>query len=218
MPALSFGGHEFRVVDRAALFWPARSALIVADLHLEKASWFALHGQMLPPHESRATLDRLAQCIATSGAREVWCLGDNFHDDAGADRMTADARAVLLDLTTQCDWHWIVGNHDAHLPPLVGGRILDQASVDGLILRHRAEPAETRPELSGHFHPKYRAVARARGVSRPCFMLSETKLILPAFGALTGGLRADHIEIRAAIGVGATALVASGAHLLRFKT
>jgi uncharacterized protein len=218
MPALAFGGHDFRVVDRAALYWPTRRALIVADLHLEKGSWFALHGQMLPPHESRATLDRLAQCIATSGAREVWCLGDNFHDNAGPDRMTDDARAVLVDLTMKCDWHWIVGNHDAQLPTRVGGAILEHAAVDGLILRHRADPAETRPELSGHFHPKYRAVARGRGVSRPCFMQSETKLILPAFGVLTGGLRADHVEILAAIGVGATALVPSGTRLLRFKT
>jgi len=35
-------------LPQGALFWPARRALLVADLHLEKASWFARLGQMLP--------------------------------------------------------------------------------------------------------------------------------------------------------------------------
>jgi uncharacterized protein len=216
MPALAFGGHEFLVTDRTALFWPERAALIVADLHLEKASWFALDGQMLPPHDTMATLDRLARLIKETGAREIWCLGDNFHDDAGASRMTESARSVLAELTQSYDWHWITGNHDEHLPPHIGGTIMIEAEVDSLILRHRANLAEFRAELSGHFHPKYRAQSARGGVTRPCFVESRSKLILPAFGSLTGGLQAQHPEILAAAGNAAEALVASGNRLLRF--
>ena len=59
MVPLSFGGHELRALPQGALFWPARAALLVADLHLEKASAFARTGQMLPPYDSMATLAEL---------------------------------------------------------------------------------------------------------------------------------------------------------------
>ncbi len=216
MLPLVFGGHDFRVVGRTALYWPARGALIVADLHLEKASWFAKRGQMLPPYDSLATLERLAQLIDQSGAREIWCLGDNFHDDAGTERLSGKAKALLAQLTAQSDWHWIIGNHDEHLPDDIGGRIKEEVEVDGLILRHRASITDQRPELSGHFHPKYRASARGHGVSRPCFVMSASKLIFPAFGAFTGGLAADHPEIMAAVGQRGEALIPTTTRLLRF--
>lgn len=216
MPSLAFGGHKFRVVGRTALFWPKRAALIVADLHFEKASWFAERGQMLPPYDSLATLERLSRLIDETDAREIWCLGDNFHDDAGAGRLGGEARSLLARLTNQTEWHWITGNHDEHLPDTVGGKIVKEALVDGLTLRHRANTADEQPELSGHFHPKYRMSARGHGVSRPCFVASATKLIFPAFGALTGGLAADHPEIATAVGQRSEALIATSTRLLRF--
>jgi uncharacterized protein len=216
MPPLSFWGHDFRVAGGRALFWPIRRALIFADLHLEKSSWFAARGQMLPPQDSEATLEQIQSLIAQTGASEIWCLGDNFHDSAGPERLLGNAKALLSRLTSTTDWRWIVGNHDEALPQGIGGTILEEAEVDGLILRHRADPSDARPELSGHFHPKYRATARGRGVSRPCFVVSESKLILPAFGALTGGLRANHPEISAAVGLGAEALIPVSGRVLRF--
>lgn len=216
MPPLTFGGREFGVAGGTALFWPARAALIVADLHLEKASWFAARGQMLPPHDSQATLDRLAALIRTCEAREIWCLGDNFHDVDGPERLTSAARGTLSALTGATRWVWITGNHDERLPAGIGGEIVEEAELDGLILRHRADPLELRPELSGHFHPKHRAEARGRSVSRPCFVASATKLILPAFGALTGGLAAWHPEIMAATGEQRSALVPTAKAVLNF--
>ena len=91
-----------------------------------------------------------------------------------------------------------------------------EAEVDGLLLRHEADPGETRPELSGHFHPKLRISHRGRLVSRRCFVATERKLILPAFGSLTGGLDAHHPEIIRAVGKGAQALVPVQDKLLRF--
>jgi uncharacterized protein len=216
MPPLSFAGHDFHVVDRTALYWPRYAALIVADLHLEKASWFAARGQMLPPHDSLATLERLARAASSVYVKTIWCLGDNFHDDDGAHRIGDTAKALLTDLTSSYDWRWITGNHDAALPPLVGGTILDEAEIEGVVLCHEADPRRTRPEMSGHFHPKYRAQGARGAVTRPCFVMSQTKLILPAFGALTGGLYAHHDAIRRAVGPSAEALVASGERLLRF--
>ena len=71
MVPLSFSGRNFRVTRTGGLFWPERQALLVADLHLEKASWFARFGQMLPPYDSHATLELLQGDIAATGAKSV---------------------------------------------------------------------------------------------------------------------------------------------------
>ena len=214
--AFDFAGHSFRMLADRALFWPRHRALIVADLHLEKASWFARLGQMLPPYDSLATLAELDAVVAATDAREVWCLGDSFHDSHGSDRLPDDAGAILCRLTAATRWTWIVGNHDGAMTDRCGGTVVADAVVDGLVLRHEADPADGRPELSGHFHPKLRLRVRGRSVARRCFVATATKLVLPAFGSLTGGLDPDHPALIDAVGRDAQALVALEGRLLRF--
>jgi DNA ligase-associated metallophosphoesterase len=216
MVRFSFAGHALAALPQGALFWPERRALIVADLHFEKASWFAGTGQMLPPYDSMATLADLAALVAATAPREIWCLGDSFHDSAGCDRLPEAARATLTGLTAAHRWVWITGNHDPDLIDRCGGEVMREAEIDGVVLRHEADPAEPRPELSGHFHPKLRLTVRGRRVARRCFVATARKLILPAFGALTGGLDAAHPEIVRAVGADAQALVALDDRLLRF--
>jgi len=211
-----FGGHDFIPMADAALYWPARGALLVADLHFEKASWFASFGQLLPPYDSVETLARLDALVTATGAREIWCLGDSFHDLRGVERMPARARAVLDRLTATVDWTWVVGNHDPHLDAGIGGRVIDEIEVDGVLLRHEAVRDETRPEISGHFHPKLRITVRGRRIARRCFVHSDRKIILPAFGALTGGLDAADPAIGRAVGRPAQALVPTAERLLKF--
>jgi DNA ligase-associated metallophosphoesterase len=216
MVPFSFAGHDLAALPGGALYWPARRALIVADLHFEKASWFAKGGQLLPPYDSIATLTDLTALVTASTPSEIWCLGDSFHDSAGCERLPARAQSMLRSLTGAHDWIWITGNHDAGLMDHCGGRIVDEAEVDGLILRHEADPHDLRPELSGHFHPKLRVSVRGRRVARRCFVASATKLILPAFGSLTGGLDASHPEIMRVTGRTAQALVPTESRMLRF--
>ncbi|MDP8914391.1 MAG: ligase-associated DNA damage response endonuclease PdeM [Pseudomonadota bacterium] len=216
MVRFSFSGHDLMALPQGALYWPSRRALLVADLHLEKASWFARLGQMLPPYDSVATLSDLTALSVTTQAQEIWCLGDSFHDRHGCDRLPERAREMLTALTAATRWTWITGNHDPGVSDPCGGAVVDEAEVDGLLLRHEADPAETRPELSGHFHPKLRIIHRGRKVARRCFVATDRKLILPAFGALTGGLDASHPEIVRAVGRDAQALVPVADRLLRF--
>ena len=216
MVRFSFCGHELMALPQGALYWPSRRALLVADLHLEKASWFARLGQMLPPYDSIATLADLTVLAESTGAAEIWCLGDSFHDRHGCERLPGRAREMLVALTGSTRWTWITGNHDPGIADHCGGAIVEEAEVDGLLLRHEADPAETRPELSGHFHPKLRVRHRGRQVSRRCFVATDRKLILPAFGSLTGGLDAGHPEIVRAVGPKAEALIPVADRLLRF--
>ena len=196
MVPFSFAEQEWRLVDGRALFWPRENALLVADLHLEKASYFARFGQMLPPYDSRETLERVALALRQTGARRVFCLGDNFHDSEGADRLEPHAAGMLDALTRVTDWVWVAGNHDQGHAPC--GTAVDELEVSGLVLRHEALPGERRAELSGHFHPRLRVTARGRQIARPCAVMSERKLVLPAFGALTGGMDAADPAIIAA--------------------
>lgn len=216
MVPLSFAGRNFLAHPEGALFWPDRKALLVADLHLEKASWFARLGQFLPPYDSLDTLRALDAVVQSTGATTLYCLGDSFHDRFGCDRLPEAARALLTDLTGRLDWVWITGNHDAGFIDHCGGRIIEELTVDGIALRHEAHRADPTPEMSGHFHPKLRLNLKGRHVSRRCFVASETKLIFPAFGALTGGLDAHHPEIVKKVGAGAAALVPVTDRLLRF--
>ncbi|TAD82233.1 MAG: ligase-associated DNA damage response endonuclease PdeM [Sphingomonadales bacterium] len=202
--SFEFAGRELRLGPARALYWPAERALLVADLHLEKASWYAARGQMLPPYDSRDTLERLADAVKQTGARRVITLGDNFHDDAGALRLDAHCTGMLEALTRALDWVWITGNHDEALPKGFGGTIVPELEMGGIILRHEARPGETAPELSGHFHPKLRVNVRNRHIARPCAVMGRNadgaeRMILPAFGSLTGGLDAAAPEIRAAL-------------------
>lgn len=216
MVRFSFCGVELVALPQGALYWPARRALLVADLHLEKASWFAMRGQMLPPYDSQATLGDLTTLVAEFAPAEIWCLGDSFHDSAGCDRLPVQAQAMLRALTGSTRWVWITGNHDASLIDHCGGEIVAEAVVDGLVLRHEADPAELRPELSGHFHPKLRLALKGRRVARRCFVATVSKLILPAFGALTGGLDVDHPALLRVLNLPAEALVPITGRLLRF--
>jgi len=216
MVPFSFAGETLIATPGGALFWPDKQALLVADLHLEKASWFALSGQFLPPYDSHATLTALAAEVDATGATRLYCLGDSFHDRFGCDRLPQPARDLLLSLTSRLDWTWIVGNHDPGFADHCGGVIAGEVDADGIILRHEAVRSEVRPEMSGHFHPKLRLQLRGRRVSRRCFVVSENKIIFPAFGALTGGLDAHHPEIMRNVGSGASALVPLSDRLLRF--
>ena len=216
MVPFSFAGETFVAGLEGALYWPAQQALLVADLHLEKASWFARLGQFLPPYDSQATLSALAREVERSGARRLYCLGDSFHDRFGCDRLPAAARDLLVGMTSALDWVWIVGNHDPGFSDHCGGRLAEELEVAGIVLRHEAVRDDPQPEMSGHFHPKLRLNLHGRHVSRRCFVVSQTKLILPAFGSLTGGLDATHPAILDNVGSDAAALVPVSDRLLRF--
>jgi DNA ligase-associated metallophosphoesterase len=186
----TFCGAGLSALPSGALFWPAQRLLVVSDLHLGKAARLsALGGAQLPPYESRETLARLDDDLYATGAETVVCLGDSF-DAPGLDRCLPDADLdCLIRMQAGRRWVWIAGNHDP-APLTLSGDHLDALELPPLVLRHIARP-DGRAEVSGHYHPKARIAARGRRFARPCFLLDDTRLILPAYGSFTGGLFCD---------------------------
>ena len=174
-----------------SLFWPDQNLLVVSDLHFGKAERLARRGgALLPPYENRATLQRLDHDIEATGATDILCLGDSFDDLTAADHLPGDDLLWLTRLMAGRQWTWIEGNHDAGPVELCGSHRAE-AQISGLAFRHIATPQT--PEISGHYHPK----ASLPGRSAPCFLIDTARVILPAYGAYTGGLRCDHPDLDA---------------------
>jgi uncharacterized protein len=188
IPTIALNGVDLTADASGALIWTGRRTVIVADLHLEKGSSFARHGALLPPYDTRTSLERLALLLQREHAETVICLGDSFHDGAAGERLGEADAALLAGLVGTHDWVWIAGNHDPTPPPHLGGRIVGELAIDGLVFRHRAARGAPSGEVSGHFHPTATVRLRAGRLAGRCFVSDGRRLVLPAFGAFAGGL------------------------------
>ncbi|SNY91910.1 putative phosphoesterase [Cohaesibacter sp. ES.047] len=200
-------GETFVALLSGGLYLPRLEMLLLADLHLEKGSAFAMRGQFIPPYDSHDSLKQLASDIGALDPGHVVCLGDSFHDVGGPARLPQDCRETLSDLMTNRKWSWICGNHDPQLDGLVGGDVLDtmvlEGGTGGIGLTHEPgsliapdegndDETEAAPglELSGHLHPVATLASRQRGrtMRRKSFVITRNRIILPAYGSYTGGL------------------------------
>lgn len=202
----TLAGVRLTARPSGALWWPAEGLLAVSDLHLGKSERLARRGAaLLPPYETRETLARLAAEIAATDPRTVLCLGDSFDDLAAAGRLDAADSADLARLMAGRRWLWVEGNHDPG-PVEIGGTHLAEYRLAPLTFRHIADP-EAQDEVSGHYHPKARLSLGGQAVSRPCFLIDAARVILPAFGTYTGGLRSDDPALEALMGRKALAVL-----------
>lgn len=194
-------GITLHAMPSGALWSPDSGTLTVSDLHLGKSDRIARRsGRMLPPYETRATLDKLDAVIDALKPRRVICLGDSFDDLQAADSLDDVEKMQIARQQAGRDWIWIEGNHDPG-PVDLGGRHLRDWAEGPLNYRHIATPDAF--EISGHYHPK----CTVGGGTRPAFLIDATRVILPAFGAFTGGLNARHKTLRSLMAPDAVAVL-----------
>ncbi len=178
---------ETLLLDRSgAAYWPAEETLVFADLHFEKGSAYAKRGSLLPPYDTRSTIKRMAEVVARHAPKRVIALGDSFHDGEGAERLDPEEREMLARLAAGADWIWVEGNHDPKPLAWIGGRVAAEIALGGLVFRHL--PSGQAGEVAGHLHPATRVRRNGMSVRRRCFVSDGARLLLPAFGAYTGGL------------------------------
>jgi DNA ligase-associated metallophosphoesterase len=186
--ALTVAGKTFIADITGGLYWPAQHALIVADLHLEKASAAAARGRMLPPYDTRETLSRLAEAIDRFEPAMVIALGDSLHDRGAALRIADNDLAILGMAQEGRRWIWVTGNHDPVVDTRFGGEVCAELEIEGVTLRHEPHRGRISHEIAGHLHPAAKVSRYGHAVRRPCFLGNGRRLILPAFGAFAGGL------------------------------
>ena len=177
-----------------ALWLEREGALIAGDLHLEKGSARAHLGALLPPYDTRSTLDALDRELNTLPVRTLILLGDSFHDPRAVSRLAPDDAARIAGLARGRELIWVEGNHDvrkgvsalATLP----GEVVQAVSLGGLRFVHEPKAGLSPGEVAGHLHPAVRVASHGRSVRRRAFLTDGHRLILPAFGAYAGGLNA----------------------------
>lgn len=185
---VTLGERGFLVDPDGALWCERHATLVVSDLHLEKGSSFAARGIFLPPYDTAETLRRLGLMIARYAPRRVIALGDSFHDPRALCRMAPSDRAALGALQHGRDWIWITGNHDEGLEGRLPGETVPELNEDGIRFVHI--PGEDREglEIAGHLHPCAVVRLRGRGQRRRALVTCGRRVVMPAFGAYTGGL------------------------------
>ena len=193
---LRLGGRELIPDCSGALWWSEEKTLVFSDLHLEKGSSIARRSSLLPPFDSDHSLERLKNAITRYAPNCVILLGDSFHDTQGLHTITAANRKVLSVLQQGRDWIWISGNHDPEIPTEFGGEVHEQLTLGGIDFRHEPQESIDRFEISGHLHPVAVVARKGRRMRRRCFIADEHRLIMPAFGAYTGGLSIQDIAFQ----------------------
>jgi len=216
MPPMAIAGAnvEFKLGDTLATalpegaLWVADAkTLIVSDIHFEKGSAYAIRGQMLPPYDTHAALMKLTDLMLRLSPDIIVSLGDSFHDGGGPQRMDARDRDLLKLLMSRCDWIWVEGNHDGRAPETLGGAVREVLHIGSLVLRHEPTEGAAPGEIAGHLHPCAKVSGRGRSVRRRCFATDGTRLVMPAFGAFTGGLNVCDDVYAPLFADGVTALV-----------
>ncbi|MBL4767966.1 MAG: ligase-associated DNA damage response endonuclease PdeM [Rhodobacteraceae bacterium] len=186
----TLAGAQLYALGSGALWWPEEQLFCVSDLHLGKSERIARRGgSVLPPYDTRDTLNRLAADLAVTNARIVVCLGDSFDDMGAARALPEEERLWIARLQAGRRWVWIAGNHDPG-PISLGGTHLAELPLSPLTFRHIAHPKAS-GEISGHYHPKAVVKTRAKTISRPAFLADSDRVILPSYGTYTGGLKSS---------------------------
>ena len=219
--SLLIGGEKLVLHPQRAVLWPRCHTVIVADTHFGKSGYFGRHGIAVPDGSDKADRQRLTQLVENSHARRLIILGDFLHAPLPVGGPEFDAlHSWLRQLATFLDIHVVSGNHDIGVAKksLSAVRWWDSEMLSPPFRfihdaqRTRSVGDEDRLfTLSGHIHPVRRLKELGRNSLRvPVFWQRARGLILPSFGAFTGGFavmpdKGDHM-----FAVGPSGVVALG--------
>jgi len=192
---LALGAQALWLLPGSAAWHADSRTLFIADLHLGKSATFRAHGLPVPSGTTQDNLQRLATLVNDHAAERVVFLGDLLHSRHAQRASAIEALHAWRAAHATLRCVLVRGNHDTHAgdPPAT----LRFESVDepwpvdgaaGLVACHHPQGLAGAGVLAGHWHPTMTLRGPARDQQRlPCFCLVGQVLVMPAFGAFTGG-------------------------------
>jgi len=184
-------GESLLLLPEKAVYWPAEQMLIIADIHFGKAASFRALGVPVPRGTTSENLAGLDALVAAHGARQVVFLGDFLHARAAHASSTQLAMLAWRQRHLDLALTLVRGNHDLHAgdpAQALGITLVDEPHAIGpFAFCHHPGVDAAGYGLAGHVHPVYVLATRFDALRLPCFVVGEQGLILPSFGAFTGG-------------------------------
>ena len=186
MKKILFKKNHFILMPSGILYWPDEFSLIIADLHLEKSSYFAKYGSLLPPYDSFETLTKLKENLLKLKVDKIILLGDIFHDNGAYERLERKSKLILDYITNNFYTIFVFGNHDKNIN-IPNTKKYSYYKIKDIIFSHQPSKLGLY-EIFGHYHPKAYLKFRNKKISKNCFIVTKKKICLPAFGVYTGGI------------------------------
>ena len=184
-----WGNEYLHFLPEKALWREKDRVLMVADLHLGKAEVFQANGVPMPSDGDSGTLNPLLDLCHWWQPNRLILLGDLIHARLGLTPSLRDALRALPALCG-CELVFIGGNHDRD-SWLEGLPQQPSQSLGDLWLSHIPEtpPHSDQLNVCGHLHPVASVRSRSDRLRLPCFAFDPKgpRLVIPAFGQLTGG-------------------------------
>jgi DNA ligase-associated metallophosphoesterase len=195
--AIHVAGELLLLLPEKAVFWPAQKMLIIADIHFGKAASFRALGVPVPRGTTTENLMGLDALIDAHGAQHVVFLGDFLHARAAHASSTQQAMLAWRERRRDLRLTLVRGNHDKHAgdpAAVLGIELVDEPHMAGpFAFCHHPDLDTGGYALAGHVHPAWVLATRFDSLRLPCFVVGTDRMILPSFGAFTGG----HVVTRA---------------------
>lgn len=193
--AIELAGESVLLLPEKALYWPRERTLVVADIHFGKAAAFRALGVPVPRGTTTQNLDALDHLLARYPATRIVFLGDFLHARAAHAKATLAAMVEWRARNPGLSLLLVRGNHDLHAgdpAAVLGIDMVDEPFAAGpFAFCHHPDIAADGYVLAGHVHPVFRISTRLESVRLPCFVAGPRRMILPSFGAFTGGYAID---------------------------
>lgn len=183
--------QTWKLLPEKAIYWEERKTLIITDLHIGKSGHFRKAGIATPAGLNAKNLDRLGALIKRHQPSTLLILGDLFHSHANREWLEfEDWLQDFDDLEIQL----VTGNHDLlHHSFYRSAKINvhETLQMESFLFIHDPgeleEPKPSEIVVAGHIHPGIKISGKGRQSLRfPCFLFSDERILLPAFGEFTG--------------------------------
>jgi DNA ligase-associated metallophosphoesterase len=166
------------------------SVLIISDVHLGKSTHFRKNGIPIPIQVMYDDLQNLEILLNHYNPAHLVISGDLFHSDINKEwdifcRFLSEFPGIRKTL--------VLGNHDRFTTETykkVGMDVCYRLILDKFSIIHDAADIDEQSShcfISGHLHTAVRLKGQAKQqMVLPAFIVSDTRILLPAFGRFTG--------------------------------